>query len=261
MYAKNMKNKVIFVVAYALASFVFTGQLLAATYYVSKTGSTTGDGSSQNPWLTIGKCSAIMVPGDTCIVAAGTYEETISPARSGTDLNFITYAAKAGDTATVRQFMLSNRSYIRIIGFIITHSSTSYYRGVAVVNSNHNQVLNNSIHHTYGAAIGNGTMEQKSSNNVVRGNTISYPGCPSGVASQCLGSIAVKFHGDNNLIEYNTISHSADYFNIYGQKNIMRNNHLLDYRDSDFKQQKKKKKNEEEIKKRKKKRYINQEKG
>lgn len=218
-----------------LSSLLFAGQLHAATYYVSKLGNnTTGDGSSQNPWLTIGKCSLIMMPGDTCIVGAGTYEETVSPARSGIDGNMISYAAKAGDDVTVRQFMLSGKNYIRIIGFTITHNSIAYYRGIAVINSNYNHILNNSIHHTYGAGIGNGTINQKSSNNIIRGNTISFPGCPSGVAGQCLGTVAVKFCGDNNLMEYNTISHSADYFNTYGQKNIMRNNHLLEYKDSDF---------------------------
>lgn len=101
--------KVAFVAA--LAYGVIAGTPLRASltdtqgqvYYVSaQTGSLGNDGTDPtHPFLTISQCSAILQPGDTCIVGAGTYRETVTPAQSGTVEQPITYTAAAGVTATV----------------------------------------------------------------------------------------------------------------------------------------------------------------
>ena len=43
------------------------------------TGSDANDGSAGAPWKTLGKASATMQPGDTCVVRGGTYHETLKP--------------------------------------------------------------------------------------------------------------------------------------------------------------------------------------
>jgi hypothetical protein len=59
--------------------------LLGATYYVATTGSdTTGNGSVGLPWRTITNAAAVVSPGDTVIVAAGTYTNHVALTRSGT---------------------------------------------------------------------------------------------------------------------------------------------------------------------------------
>ena len=173
-------------------------------------------------------------PGDTVFVRSGTYNERITPSVSGTAGNFITYATYQGESVVMRGFNVSNKNYIRIIGFEITHDSTSYTAGVLMPNSNYIHIINNNIHHTYLQAIRNTNFTASANNAVVRGNTISYPGCPSGVSGQCVGAPAIDISGSYNLFEYNTIIHSGDYINANGNYNIIRNNYLSLYDDSDF---------------------------
>lgn len=54
------------------------GQAQAATYYVATTGSNNNSGASGTPFATILKCWTTMVPGDTCLVRAGTYGPVIT---------------------------------------------------------------------------------------------------------------------------------------------------------------------------------------
>lgn len=62
--------------------FVILGPVTAqsATYYVATTGNDTNPGTSQKPWLTIQRCfsSGLLVAGDVCEVADGTYTSTTS---------------------------------------------------------------------------------------------------------------------------------------------------------------------------------------
>jgi len=76
-------------------------QAATVTYHVSKTGSDAADGSSATPFQTIGKCAAVMHPGDTCLIDSGTYRETVRPAESGTSGLPITYAAEPGAAVVV----------------------------------------------------------------------------------------------------------------------------------------------------------------
>jgi hypothetical protein len=50
--------------------------LCAATYYVSKTGSDSNNGSSGSPWLTPGKSIAKLSAGDTLVIQSGTYQDS-----------------------------------------------------------------------------------------------------------------------------------------------------------------------------------------
>jgi hypothetical protein len=72
-------------------------------YWVDQSiGSDTNDGLSQTtPWKTIGKAAQTLTAGDSVIVRAGVYRETVTPKNSGSAGKLITYAAYTGDKVIV----------------------------------------------------------------------------------------------------------------------------------------------------------------
>ena len=204
-----------------------------AEYYVDKAHPRAADanpGSKESPWLTIQKAASYMKAGDTCFVMPGTYDERVSPDASGTEGRLITF--KAVGRAVVRGFQLNSRSYVRLIGFEITQTSSFAFPAVQLMAAHHCQILDNNIHHT--STIGIFFRKQAPSHHVlVRGNTMSFIGS---IPGREIGEIAILVAGNSNLIEYNDISHVADFTNVWGERNIIRNNHfhdntLNDYRD------------------------------
>jgi hypothetical protein len=71
------------------------------TYYVAPAGSDSSPGTQTAPFKTIQKCSAVVGAGDTCVIAAGVYHETLAPLHSGTASARITYTAAPGAQVTL----------------------------------------------------------------------------------------------------------------------------------------------------------------
>ncbi|MGW1109004.1 right-handed parallel beta-helix repeat-containing protein [Streptomyces sp. NPDC002540] len=72
------------------------------TYYVAPWGRDTANGRTLlTPFRNIQECADTAAPGDTCLIASGTYEETVVPARSGTAEKPITYRAAPGAKVTL----------------------------------------------------------------------------------------------------------------------------------------------------------------
>ena len=72
------------------------------TYYVSITGSNAASGTSPgSPFFTIQRAADAMSPGDTCVIGAGTYRETIIPAHSGLPGRPITFKPAKGASVTI----------------------------------------------------------------------------------------------------------------------------------------------------------------
>ena len=69
----------------------------ATTLHVSPSGDDDASGSSTAPLRTIARASSLLQPGDTCLLHAGTYRETLRPSRSGTAAAPIVYAAAPGE--------------------------------------------------------------------------------------------------------------------------------------------------------------------
>jgi|GEM_PF-579776 len=69
-------------------------------WYVATNGNPEGDGSIGNP-ITLAKFAEIAVAGDTAILRAGTYRETVTPANSGNAGAPITFRAYPGETVTI----------------------------------------------------------------------------------------------------------------------------------------------------------------
>lgn len=70
-------------------------------YYISKTGDDNNAGTENEPFLTIAKAGAIARAGDTVMIGAGIYRETVSPVFSGTASQPILYRAKAGEEVLI----------------------------------------------------------------------------------------------------------------------------------------------------------------
>jgi hypothetical protein len=113
------------------------------------------------PWLTIGKAARTAFAGDTIYVQAGSYDERVTPANSGSSGSPITYVGGTGRIpssglgAKVRGFTLTNKSYITIEGFEITNAGMSSDSSVSIDarHTNYGQILNNFIHDTSSTAI------------------------------------------------------------------------------------------------------------
>ena len=118
----------------------------AETYYVSPSGSDSNSGlSTSQAWRTIGKANAELYPGDTVRIMAGTYSETIEPARSGSSNNYITYEnynnQEVNITGVHDAVDLRNRNYIVIDGIRIRDITGSWVNMLSSV-STHNIIRN-----------------------------------------------------------------------------------------------------------------------
>jgi len=69
----------------------------AREYYVSPDGSDRNSGSREAPLATIQKAADAMQPGDTCILRAGVYRQTVRPPRSGRKGQPIRFVAAPGE--------------------------------------------------------------------------------------------------------------------------------------------------------------------
>ncbi|WP_010177621.1 T9SS type A sorting domain-containing protein [Aquimarina agarilytica] len=82
--------------------------LLATDIYVSKSGNDSNPGTESQPYKTITKAANEAVAGDVVIIAGGTYEELLSPARSGTAGNPIVFRGKAGEKVIITAMQAIN---------------------------------------------------------------------------------------------------------------------------------------------------------
>ena len=186
------------------------------------------------PWKTIKKANDTLTAGQTVFVGAGTYEEEIKPKNSGTDGALITYVAKPPTRPVIRHVGLLRKEYIRVIGFEIVQNTKKYRHGIEIYASHHCQFLNNFIHHTFGQAIRNNAYYGTSDYNVIRGNTIAWTGYPKDLPGEAKGHNAINLLCNYTLIEYNDISHVLDFVDTNGGFNIIRNNYMHDFKNSDF---------------------------
>jgi hypothetical protein len=205
-----------------------------ALFYVDQNhprASDSNEGSENAPWLTIQHAADVMQAGDTTFVAAGIYEERVQAKDSGELGNPITF--KAEENVIVRGFQIVDQSHIRIIGFEITHlNSDAQHEGIRLVGGHGCEILDNYIHHVY--SLGIWMHHSGVSNNVlIRGNRMEFIGAVEGYEA---GEIAIKVWGDGNTVEYNDISHVGDFLNVWGEKNIVRNNYFHDCYLADFPQ-------------------------
>ena len=72
-------------------------------YHVAKTGSDFGQGTKEDPFLTINKAASLAQAGDTIIVHAGEYREWVKPRNTGlSNTRRITYQAAEGEKVVIK---------------------------------------------------------------------------------------------------------------------------------------------------------------
>ncbi|MCK5565656.1 MAG: carbohydrate-binding protein [Planctomycetes bacterium] len=93
-----MKN---FTVSLLVFLVTFSGVCFGRDIYVATNGSDSNSGTISDPYLTISKAASVAVAGDVCYVRQGTYEETLTPANSGTSGNPIIFQSYPEEYVTI----------------------------------------------------------------------------------------------------------------------------------------------------------------
>lgn len=166
----------------AIATVVWPASYAAAqstTWYVGGANcSDSGPGTQSQPFCTIGAGAKVAMAGDTVLVSAGTYQEDVKPANSGTPGSQITFQAAPGAAVTVtggtNGFTISSRSWITISGFAVTSTASA---GIYLNNSNNITVNGNTV--TYSGqpvqgANANGIYVSSTNNSTISGNTLDH---------------------------------------------------------------------------------------
>src|SRR5262245_25631020 len=108
--------------AFILICFM-SNSSFAQTFYVAITGNNANPGTAAQPWRTIAKAASTLTAGQTAIVNAGTYNESVTTARSGSANARITL--RASGTVVTKTFTVDH-SYITIDGFEMTGANVGY---------------------------------------------------------------------------------------------------------------------------------------
>ena len=118
-------------------------------YYVDNTNGSCSDAAMgttpATPFCTIGHAASIAAAGDTVQVLAGSYDETVNGANSGSAGLPITYTAAPGvslTSTTSNAFRITSKSYIVVDGFTITGTAA---QGIYVSGSNNITISNNHV--------------------------------------------------------------------------------------------------------------------
>ncbi|MBD2305542.1 right-handed parallel beta-helix repeat-containing protein [Chroococcidiopsis sp. FACHB-1243] len=87
---------------YLLSSSPLDAANVAREYFVASKGSDNHPGTLERPFQTVQKCASVAQPGDSCLLRAGIYRETVRPANSGTSSTTpITFAAYNKEDVTI----------------------------------------------------------------------------------------------------------------------------------------------------------------
>lgn len=205
------------------------------TFYVASSGADSNPGLSQKlPLRTIQRAAELTKPGDTVLVAAGTYDERVVINASGEAGHPIKLIAARGAKVVVQGFEIRG-NYVEVAGFEITNHNATQERGVGVyLTGSHDVVSGNSIHDLCFEGIfatdGSGSSSDVSGNIISR-NTI--------VRAEMSGA---QIGGERNLVEYNDVADTrqyppgcarryradADGFRFFGRGHIFRGNRIHD---------------------------------
>jgi len=218
-----------------LALAVVATSSRAATYYVATNGvnaTTATAGSKTSPFLTINFAGTKAAPGDTVRVQPGLYEERVTLKKGGAEGAYLNYVADGN--VICRGADVLGVSYLRFIGFEITHRDLSLKRGITFGGTcSHIEIIDNYIHDVYESGIVGQSQGTTPTYITIRGNRIDYTGHIAGVYTNvsAVGISSCYVTPNHWLIEYNHLTRCGDFINCFGTNNIIRNNYMHDYRD------------------------------
>jgi hypothetical protein len=205
-----------------------------AQYWVATNGDDSNPGTKERPWLTVGKAASVARGNDFIHVTAGTYDEKVTPAHSGSAGTYITY--KGEGNPVIRGFDFDGKSNWEVIGFHLYHPSTNYFcDGISVNRCMHFRILDNyfdSLNTAHAMVCCEPFIKNNySSYGLIRSNLFYRAGlCPG----RTVPGVNVVLVGTNNLVEYNDMSISDDFIRLFGKRNIVRNNYFHDTSYSHF---------------------------
>lgn len=151
--------------SFFVTSWLLPMNVLAANYYVSKSGNNSNAGTLVAPWLTIQHATNQLTAGDAVFVQGGTYNESVTLNVSGSAAGgYIYIRAFPGEIPVIDGvsltvpasdnglFLIKNQNYIVIDGFELKNyaSSINFRTPIAIFvtgSSHHIQLRNNRIHH------------------------------------------------------------------------------------------------------------------
>jgi hypothetical protein len=177
-------------------------------YYVAPTGNDSNPGTESQPWQTIQKAANTLVAGDTVYIRAGTYEEQVIPANSGSADNYITYAAYPGETVTIDGnsitlpkyetglFVVEDTNYIKVSGLSIVNAGPNDNNAGIYVDNAHNIVIENN--YTYNT-VSSGIGVWDGSNIIIDGNEVRLA-CNDGEQEDITVSGTDTFEIKNNHV-------------------------------------------------------------
>lgn len=147
--------------------FILQSVANANLYYVTKSGNNSNPGTQALPWKTISKAANSLTAGDTVYIGAGTYQERVIPAQSGTAGNYITYTAIPGDVVIIDGSSLTlppyesglvhieDRNYIKISGLTVQNVGPNQNNaGIYIDNANNIIINKNKTYNTTSSGIG-----------------------------------------------------------------------------------------------------------
>jgi len=150
------------------------------TYYVATTGNDANPGTLTRPWRTIQRAADTLTAGDSVYIRAGTYHERVVLKHSGSDGQYITYAAYPGETVTLDGSGITVPEYNGL--FDLAGHNYIVVSGLRVINSNQF-----------------GILADGSSEVLIEGNTTDHTGT-SGIAA---------WGSDHVVIDGNTVARAC----------------------------------------------------
>jgi parallel beta-helix repeat protein len=127
------------------------------TFFVSPSGSDGAAGSASAPWSTIGHALESVNPGDTVLVRAGTYTDSLTVTRSGSASAVITLAAATGERPVLTGRLKVAADYIRVTGFLFDGQRNNSQDVSVYLTGNHIEVSGNVIRNGFMSGIYAGT--------------------------------------------------------------------------------------------------------
>jgi hypothetical protein len=211
--------------------------LRAADYYVDAGNASASDsnaGTASAPWKTITKANQMLAAGDTVYIKRSTYSQSISPSRSGTATDRITYRNFGSDVVTItgaiEAIVLNGKSYITVQG--LTFSQVNMFLDIA--SSSRNIIANCNFIGKVGTWTGywSGARIRVNSqynwiHDCVFGNFGTYTTDDVGSVMDIGDEESKTDHSDYNLLENNTMYHGGHHvLGVNSRYNVIRNNYF-----------------------------------
>ncbi len=174
-------------------------------------------GSDGNAYNTLQEAANVATAGDTILIRAGTYNQQLRPANSGTVAGYITFRSYGSETVTISlgsdiAIDISDRNYIILDGLTVDES-----RWLEAVNAHYNIVQNCTFSNSWATGTtGNVRFISSTYNRIL--NNVIYEGNDN----------LLLIDSEHNLVQGNSITEGAH--SLWGIRcgdyNVIRNNYF-----------------------------------